>query len=287
MPFPIRLLFVLVATLAWVAPASGAGKAHVAALQVGLRAHGVYGGAIDGLSGPATEQAVRALQRKKGLAVDGVVGRATRKALGRYGRPELGARPLGNGNVGWDVAALQFALAWRGFPSGSIDGRFGPRTERALRAFQRWAGLLSDGLVGPATLAALRQAPARSPISLSAPVAVAWTDTFGPRGNRFHTGLDFPAAAGTPATAADAGRVTFAGWHPGGWGYLVTIAHGLGVRTLYAHLARVDVRVGDRVSAGTRVGLIGSTGHSTGPHLHFEVRLRGAAIDPATALGAA
>jgi murein DD-endopeptidase MepM/ murein hydrolase activator NlpD len=72
---------------------------------------------------------------------------------------------------------------------------------------------------------------------------------------------------------------------PGGWGYLVSIAHGNGVRTMYAHLSRIDVRVGARVGAGHQIGLVGSTGHSTGPHLHFEVRVRGAAVDPLPAFG--
>jgi murein DD-endopeptidase MepM/ murein hydrolase activator NlpD len=84
--------------------------------------------------------------------------------------------------------------------------------------------------------------------------------------------------------ASAAGRVTFAGWSAGGWGYLVTIAHSNGVRTLYAHLSRVGVHVGQWVEAGQRVGRVGASGHAFGPHLHFEVRLRGAAVDPLTGL---
>jgi murein DD-endopeptidase MepM/ murein hydrolase activator NlpD len=109
-------------------------------------------------------------------------------------------------------------------------------------------------------------------------------DRFGPRGNRFHTGLDFAVPAGTPVAAAAAGRVTYAGWHPGGWGKLVTVAHGNGVRTMYAHLERIDVAVGQNVTCGAALGLVGATGVATGPHLHFEVRLRGAAVDPLRAL---
>ena len=110
------------------------------------------------------------------------------------------------------------------------------------------------------------------------------TDAFGPRGTRFHTGIDFPAPTGTPVLSAGPGRVTYADRLVGGWGLVVTIAHTNGVRTMYAHLSRVDVKVGDRVTPGAPVGLVGATGHATGPHLHFEVRLRGAAIDPLTAL---
>ena len=75
-----------------------------------------------------------------------------------------------------------------------------------------------------------------------------------------------------------------AGWHPGGWGFLVSITHGRGVRSMSAHLSRVDVKVGERVRAGQTIGAVGSSGNSTGPHLHFELRIRGAAFDPLTAL---
>ncbi len=231
-----------------------------------------------------TIRAVKRFQRRKNLVVDGVAGPQTVRALGRYGRHRLGDRVLYAAMRGWDVAELQFRLAWHGFPSGPFDGIYGNRTEAALKRFQRWAGLAPDGLLGPATVRALAAPIPRSPITLSPPLAIPYTDTYGPRGNRFHTGLDYPAPTGTPVAAAGAGRVTYAAWHPGGWGYLVSIAHRSGVRTQYAHLSRIDVKLGQVVAAGTRIGLVGSTGHSTGAHLHFEVRLRGAPIDPLTAL---
>jgi murein DD-endopeptidase MepM/ murein hydrolase activator NlpD len=271
--------------LATPARATAAGEAPVAALQVALRAHGLYAGTIDGVYGPSTNRAVRTFQRKRRLTVDGVVGPQTRAALGRLGRPGLGTRPLGRGNLGWDVAQLQWLLAWHGFASGPFDGRFGDRTRAAVRSFQRWAGLLVDGRFGSNTLAALRQPPPRSPIGLAAPVASTPTDGFGPRGASFHTGVDLPAALGTPVAAAAAGQVTFAGWTAGGYGQLVIVAHGSGVRTFYAHLSRIDVGVGQRVATGTTIGLVGATGRATGPHVHFEVRLRGACIDPLTAIG--
>jgi murein DD-endopeptidase MepM/ murein hydrolase activator NlpD len=83
--------------------------------------------------------------------------------------------------------------------------------------------------------------------------------------------------------SARAGLVTWAGLR-GSFGNAVVIAHGSGVRTLYAHLSRIDVTVSQRVAAGQQVGLVGSTGHATGPHLHFEVRVRGAAVNPLSAL---
>ncbi len=92
--------------------ASGAGSPNVAALQVGLRTHGLYQGTVDGVLGPRTERAVMRFQRRAGLSPDGVIGKRTRKAFGQYGRRgPLGRRDLAIGTRGWDVAALQFALA--------------------------------------------------------------------------------------------------------------------------------------------------------------------------------
>src|SRR5436190_20024371 len=144
------------------APAAAYGSADVAALQVALRAERLYGGAVDGVGGPATRLAVRRFQARRGLAPDGVAGPRTRRALGRRGRPALGSRPLTAGARGWDVAALQFLLATHGFPLGASDGGLGPRTVAALRRFQAWAGLTPDGVAGRATLAALRRSPPRS-----------------------------------------------------------------------------------------------------------------------------
>jgi murein DD-endopeptidase MepM/ murein hydrolase activator NlpD len=259
------------------------GKPSVAALQVALRARGAYVGTIDGVRGPATTAAVAEFQRRAGLSANGVVGRNTRSALGRRGRPRLGARDISFGVVGWDVASLQFLLAWHGFPGGPIDGRFGERTEASLRGFQSWAGLGVDGVAGGQTLAALRRPLPRSPLSVGWPIALPVGDGFGPRGNRFHPGVDIPAARGTPVAAARSGSVVFTGWG-GSYGNLVVVAHSRGVETWYAHLRRIDVAVGQWVRRGTAVGRVGSTGRSTGPHLHFEVRVRGAVTDPLRAL---
>ena len=263
--------------------AAAPGDANIAALQVALRGRGLYAGAIDGELGPRTSRAVRRLQRRARITVDGIPGPQTRAALGRFGRKRLGSRILSYGRAGWDVAALQFLLAWHGFPSGSFDGHFGPRTRAALRRFQRWAGLAVDGRAGPATLAALRSVPPRSPIRLGWPLRPRVGDGFGPRGGRFHAGIDIPAPHGAPVSAAGHGRVAYAAWR-GNWGYLVVVTHRSGVRTMYAHLSRISARPGQRVVLGSRLGRVGSTGHSTGPHLHFEVRVRGAAVDPLTAL---
>jgi murein DD-endopeptidase MepM/ murein hydrolase activator NlpD len=274
------------ATLA-LAPAGAATasrNAGTAALQVALRARGFYPGTIDGIKGAATIRALKRFQQSAGLPADGKLDSATRRALGPYGRHLFGTRTLARGATGWDVAALQFLLAWHGFPSATFDGGLGDHTERALRQFQRWAGLRADGVARADTYAALRTPPADCPLPLAWPLDAPLGDPFGPRGNRFHAGIDLLAVQGTPVRAAAPGRVVTAGYVAGGWGKLVVIAHANGVRTMYAHLSAIAVRPGQRVLAGARVGLVGATGDASGPHLHFEVRVRGAAVDPLTAL---
>jgi murein DD-endopeptidase MepM/ murein hydrolase activator NlpD len=281
---PRLTVVLLLLALSLPARAAASRDAGVAALQVALHARGLYAGSIDGLNGPLTTAAVKRFQRRAGLAPSGIVATSTREALGRYGRHVLGSRPLARGARGWDVAALQFLLAWHGFPSAAVDGRLGFHTERALRRFQRWADLSADGVAGPSTVAALRRPPAGCPIALAWPVLAPAGDTFGPRGSHFHAGIDLLAGAGTPVGAAAPGRVAYAGRIAGGWGKLVVVAHARRTRTLYAHLAEINVSVGERVRTGSRIGTVGATGNASGPHLHFEVRVRGAAVDPIPAL---
>jgi murein DD-endopeptidase MepM/ murein hydrolase activator NlpD len=97
---------------------------------------------------------------------------------------------------------------------------------------------------------------------------------------KFHYGIDFGAGAGSPIRAAAAGKVLSAGWI-GGYGNTTIIDHGGGMATLYAHQSSFGVSAGQQVSAGQTIGAVGSTGNSTGPHLHFEVRVNGQAVDPA------
>ena len=94
-----------------------------------------------------------------------------------------------------------------------------------------------------------------------------------------HGGLDYRASRGTPVHATANGKVVKAGRF-GGYGKLVEIDHGGGIRTRYAHLSRIKVKLGQRIKKGTRVGNVGSTGRSTGPHLHYEVRRKGRTINP-------
>jgi murein DD-endopeptidase MepM/ murein hydrolase activator NlpD len=257
--------------------------APVAALQTALTAKGLYGGTIDGVNGPATRSAVMRFQRRAGLQADGVVGPRTRRALGRFSRHRIGSRVLHRKAFGWDVAALQFQLAWHGFASGTFDGVFGQRTENALLRFQEWAGLSVDGHAGPETWRALRRPPASCPVRLGWPLQGPVVSPFGPRWNRFHEGVDIDAPEGERVGASRSGRVIYAGWNDG-FGQLVILAHHNGVTTYYAHLSQILVVVGQRLSEGDTLGRVGHTGNATGPHLHFEAHLRGAAVNPLPAL---
>ena len=111
------------------------------------------------------------------------------------------------------------------------------------------------------------------------PVSGPVVSGFGMRWGRMHEGIDIAAGMGTPVHAAAAGTVIHAGWL-GGYGNLVVLDHGDGLATAYAHASALLVVVGQSVSQGETVSLVGSTGHSTGPHLHFEVRVNGVAVDP-------
>jgi murein DD-endopeptidase MepM/ murein hydrolase activator NlpD len=95
-----------------------------------------------------------------------------------------------------------------------------------------------------------------------------------------HRGIDIANAVGIPIAAADGGYVTYAGWSPVGYGYMVQIDHGNGFSTLYAHLSQWYVDPGQAVARGQVIGAMGSTGNSTGPHLHFEIRYGGAPQNP-------
>jgi murein DD-endopeptidase MepM/ murein hydrolase activator NlpD len=276
---PAALLVTLALALAGTASAGTPGSADVAALQVGLTGLGLYDDDVDGYVGPKTLAALRKLP-----GAGSPLAAETRAALGAFGGMQLGDRPLQLGCFGWDVAGLQFLLAWHGFPSGPFDGSFGDRTKAALLRFQRWAGIDPIAIAGPQTLAALREPPPVSPLRLARPIDAAPDDGFGPRGNRFHAGVDYPAPMGTAVFAAGDGVVSFVG-PADGFGNLVVVQHSAGVTTFYGHLSKFLVAVGKRVSRGTPLGLVGMTGDATGPHLHFEVRVRDASVDPATAIG--
>ena len=155
--------------------------------------------------------------------------------------------------------------------------RLQDRIDRAERALTRIRKLKNSAKV----------LPLRRPMKSSA-----ITSRFGPRIDPFlrrpamHTGIDFRGKRGTSVFATADGRVKSAGRN-GGYGLSVEIDHGNGLLTRYAHLSRIHVKKGERIEAGRRIGRVGSTGRSTGPHLHYETHLRGKAIDPMRYLKAA
>ena len=105
------------------------------------------------------------------------------------------------------------------------------------------------------------------------------TSKYGPRSSGFHTGLDIAISTGTPVYAAASGTVTFSGTK-GSYGMLVIIDHGNGYVTYYAHCSALYVSAGQSVSKGQNISAVGSTGNSTGPHLHFEIRCNGSTLNP-------
>lgn len=105
------------------------------------------------------------------------------------------------------------------------------------------------------------------------------TSPYGYRSRGFHTGVDWAGTKGSPVVAADGGTVIQAGWN-GGYGYCVIIDHGNGLQTLYAHNSALLVRVGEKVAQGQQIAKLGSTGNSTGPHCHWEVRVGGSPVNP-------
>jgi murein DD-endopeptidase MepM/ murein hydrolase activator NlpD len=108
-----------------------------------------------------------------------------------------------------------------------------------------------------------------------------FTSPFGQRWGRLHAGVDLAKPEGTPYYAAHAGVVTRSSWY-GGYGYAIVIDHGNGIETIYAHSSKLIAKEGQRVEAGDLLGLIGDTGHSYGPHLHFEIHINGQPTNPVT-----
>lgn len=145
----------------------------------------------------------------------------------------------------------------------------------------------------PARKAAPKSARVSAPSAgLRAPLAsVNVSSPFGLRGNpltgaagEMHTGLDLAGACNTPVLAAAAGKVTEAGWSPYGGGNRIVVDHGKGLKTTYNHLASIGVSKGQALGKGTRIGAVGTTGNSTGCHLHFEVMVKDRTVNPAAYL---
>ena len=165
----------------------------------------------------------------------------------------------------------------------STSGNLDPDPE-VLRANEILAGLDRINL--------FRIAAEKAPFAEPVRANVRMTSGFGNRRDpktgraRMHNGVDWAGPSGTPILSTADGVVTRAGWH-GGYGRTVIIRHAFGVETLYAHLSSINVREGQRVSRGDRIGGMGTTGRSTGVHLHYEVRLGGNPVNPMTYIRAA
>jgi len=121
-------------------------------------------------------------------------------------------------------------------------------------------------------------------ISFVKPVSGIVTSRFGSRWGSTHTGIDVGASTGTSIYAASSGTVLFSGWK-GTLGKLIVVNHGNGIQTYYAHCSSLLVSAGDTVTAGQQIAKVGNTGRSTGPHLHFEIRLNGSALNPQSYIG--
>jgi hypothetical protein len=249
----------------------------IAGLQTALKVKGFYRGRIDGLRGPQTTAALRAFRRRSRIRSSSLVDRRTRSALGALGRPWYGSRLLRRGDIGLDVAALQFELRYHGF-FAPANGAFGDRTMFALKRFQRFAGIAADGVAGRTTYAALAEPPPavprlRPPLSLSQ------------RARRVGKSVEIACPYGVPVAASIGGRVIYAASRSHGYGYTVVIRDRRGLELLYAHLARIDVRAGERLVAGAALGLAGWTGKKRPEaSLRLELRLRGARLDAYEAL---
>jgi murein DD-endopeptidase MepM/ murein hydrolase activator NlpD len=168
-------------------------------------------------------------------------------------------------------------------PGAGMGGPFiAARTPKEANGFERQLYRISIARIQIHQLKrTLHHVPVRKPLEGEVDLA----SGFGIRQDPFtgspamHTGLDIHGEPGDPVRAAADGTVTAAGWS-GGYGRAVDIDHGNGVLTRYGHLSAIDVRVGQSVKSGQIVGKVGSTGRSTGPHLHYETRVRGEAVDP-------
>lgn len=181
-------------------------------------------------------------------------------------------------DLGLNVAHLEAAA-----PRGGIGGPFVPvRPPSNADTFERQIYRINltrtqiDKLTRTLSLV-----PYRKPVVGN----VEFSSGFGVRSDPFlgrpamHTGLDFRASTGDPVRVTANGRVVNAGWS-GGYGRMVQVDHGNGLSTRYGHLSEINVKVGEQVKIGQVIGAVGSTGRSTGPHLHYETRIGGEAVDP-------
>ena len=247
-------------------PSAAGVKSPLADATIRSRAPDVAGDPVKRIS--AVESSLDSLAREQAAYVDSVATRVKQRSQ----KIAAVLRRLGQ-----DVPPSQFA-------SGG-DAVGGPLVALAPNAdpttFRSGVSLITGEVE---RFGALRRIALRLPLTRPMPGAPI-TSRFGVRIDPFlgtpamHTGIDFRAPTGYPARATADGTVTMAGYN-GGYGNMVEVDHGNGITTRYGHLSKIEVTVGQVVSKGTVLGRTGSTGRSTGPHLHYEVRVDGDAIDP-------
>jgi murein DD-endopeptidase MepM/ murein hydrolase activator NlpD len=180
------------------------------------------------------------------------------------------------------ASAFDIELVPQGLVDRMIRWRLGMRdlfhgASETLAGFAATAGFRIPDLT---VLTAQPVAPSQSTWATS---GFGWREDPIGRHRKFHRGDDIRAKSGTPVFSAGDGIVIFAG-RQGGYGNVIYVDHGGGVVTRYGHLRRIEAKKDSAITAGQRIGQVGSTGRTTGPHLHFEVRLDGRAVDPSTAL---
>jgi len=181
-------------------------------------------------------------------------------------------------DLGLDMGQLEAAA-----PKGAMGGPFVPvRIGAESGPFERQLYRISITRAQVEKMnRTLSLVPYRKPVIGE----VEFTSGFGVRSDPFlgrpamHTGLDFRAASGDPVRVTANGKVVNAGWS-GGYGRMVEVDHGNGLSTRYGHLSEINVKIGQQVKIGDIIGEVGSTGRSTGPHLHYETRIDGEAVDP-------
>lgn len=185
-------------------------------------------------------------------------------------------------DLGLDLGKIEAAKPPLRTAAQATGGPYVPASFADAGTFERQLHRVS---VARSHLDRLTRTLARVPIRKPMSGDVETTSGYGMRIDPFlrapamHTGLDFRGEVGDPVRATAAGSVTHAGWN-GGYGKMVEIDHGNGFSTRYAHLFSIDVEVGQTVRIGEILGRVGSTGRSTGPHLHYETRIQGDAVDP-------
>lgn len=187
---------------------------------------------------------------------------------------------LANSSANADIAApLRAQQAVRQSGLGTGDSEF-------TRLFSSWQNLDAPQLAAASQVPTVRRAGTAVSIPSRIPVeGVSLTSGFGMRvhpilgGRREHKGIDLAAPAGTPVYAPSDGTVSKAEWFSS-YGLFISLEHGGDIQTRYGHLSRLNVFAGQQVKKGDLIGFVGTTGRSTGPHLHYEVRIAGAAVNP-------